>query len=164
MNPQLNDILFQVAEQTLENLAFIFSFPEEDAPPADEPHLALGVSFAGPFAGRLVMKIATGVLPELAANMLGLEEEETSPEEQRDAAAETLNIVCGNLLPRIAGSEAVFNISSPAPVTEAAANASAGSGSTHARTLLALENGSCELLLQIDGTSILESVSADDAL
>jgi hypothetical protein len=38
---------------------------------------------------------------------------------QRDALGEVANVVCGNLLPLVAGAEAVFRLSAPEWLTEA---------------------------------------------
>jgi CheY-specific phosphatase CheX len=45
--------------------------------------------------------------------MLGNEEEKTTVKEQMDAFKEVTNILCGNLLPKIAGPEKVFDIETP---------------------------------------------------
>ena len=151
MNAQLNDILFQVAEQTLENLAFLFSFPEEGPEDTGEPSVGLGVSFAGPYAGRLVMNISTAVLAELAANMLGLDEEETTRDDQYDAVAELLNVICGNLLPALSGKQVVFNITTPEILADGAAGLDGQAPEVRAATTLALGNGTCKLFLWVDG-------------
>ncbi len=115
MNEKLNDILSRVAVESLEKLAFIFSFPEEDNGDMDyDSAAAAGVSFTGPFSGSLIITISRQVLVELTSNMLGVNDgQETTPDQQEDALKETINIICGNLLPFIAGEQAVFNIDTP---------------------------------------------------
>ena len=162
MKPQLSDILLHVAEETLENLAFMFSFPGEEENGEDGgTTLVLGVNFSGSFTGRMTMKISSGALPEIAANMLGLEEDETTEADQRDAAAEALNVICGNLLPRIAGKQAIFNITSPEVVREGTPEKAGSTGELHARANLSLEGGACELSLQIDGDPSLIELGAE---
>ena len=54
------------------------------------------------------------MLAELTENMLGLDMgEETAIETQHDAMKELANVVCGNVLPGIAGTTAVFNVAAP---------------------------------------------------
>ncbi|MBW2359013.1 MAG: chemotaxis protein CheX [Deltaproteobacteria bacterium] len=79
--------------------------------------MAASVSFAGPFAGGLVMTVSPQVVFELAANMLGVDNEETTLDQQYDALKESMNVICGNLLPAITGKQAVFNIGSPEIIT-----------------------------------------------
>ena len=148
----MNNILHHVAEETLENLAFLFSFGEkEDFLGQGSPLVALRVLFTGEFSGELVMRISQGVLPEMAANMLGLDEEDVSEADQLDAASETLNVICGNLLPAIAGKQAVFNITSPEILADGVSYAEENSPRLKASATLPLENGCCDLHLLSDG-------------
>jgi len=118
MNEQVKEILSRVAVETLEQLAYIFSFPEDGPGETDyDSAMAASVSFAGPFAGGLVMAVSPQVVFELAANMLGVDYEETTLDQQYDALKESMNVICGNLLPAIAGKQAVFDIGSPEIIT-----------------------------------------------
>ena len=112
-------LLSEVAADTIEQLAFIFSFPDDPDESAfwDEAVTGCHVTFGGPHQGEILLAANSAVLPELAANMLGLDDEDAPPlEHQEDALREALNVICGNLLPKIGGVEAVFNISTPAVV------------------------------------------------
>ena len=51
-------------------------------------------------------------IPIIAANMLG-EEDAPSKTLQYDALGEIANVICGNMLPGIAGSNDVFHVSAP---------------------------------------------------
>jgi len=87
---------------------------EEEAtqPPSDESWTTGGISFTGPFDGSLILRLSNALLPEIGANMLGLDfGESCSPDQQMDAFAELLNVICGNLLPVLAGQQAVFDVS-----------------------------------------------------
>lgn len=97
----------------------MFAMPEEDpAPPIVDGRAAV-VRFGGPVSGAFKLTVNSEMLPQLAANMLGLEDESAStPEEQNDALKELANVLCGNLLPAIAGTEPVFNVHVPVIVTE----------------------------------------------
>ena len=62
--------------------------------------------------GKLFVTLHGALLPILAANMLGLAEPLTDAV-QADALGEIVNVICGNLLPGIAGPEPIFDISAP---------------------------------------------------
>ena len=115
MNEQIKETLSRVAAETLEQLAFLFSFPEDEPGNTDfDSAVAARVLFTGLFSGALVITVSAQVLSELTANMLGVDcEEETTLGQKDDALKETINVICGNLLPPIAGKQAVFDIGSP---------------------------------------------------
>lgn len=103
---------------TCETLAFMFAMPppEEGPEPGEQEHAGVfrvRVYFEGPVDGSLVLSVPREMLPELAANMLGLDAEATTREQRTDAARELCNVVCGNLLPAVAGAEPVFSVSPP---------------------------------------------------
>jgi hypothetical protein len=104
-----------VTVATLERLAFLFAFPVEQAPAVEEAGLETArVDFSGAFSGGLELSLSAPVLVELAANMLGADEGKVLPvDEQRDALKELANVVCGNLLPVIAGRAKEFTIHTP---------------------------------------------------
>lgn len=150
-----SDILLEVAGETLEQLAFIFSFPDEMDPEAIWENDVTGcrVSFSGPYQGELLLLITTAALPELASNMLGLDEAEPPPvDQQKDALREALNVICGNLLPRIGGVDAVFDIGAPALLEADAAKAMRddclAGGEGCATAFLSLDEGECQLYLK----------------
>ncbi len=153
MKEQLNKELSRVAGESLEKLAFIFSFSEDwkdDTFP--EPAAVASISFAGPFSGKLAVKISARVLVELAVNMLGIDDEETvPPDQQYDALKEMANIICGNLLPVIAGETLVFNIDAPKIYSKDGAINNDDGREPAAATRLSLEDGQCDLFLFIDG-------------
>ena len=154
MRAKLEEIMSKVTIETLEKLAFMFAFPYEGEP--RDSMVAGRVSFTGPFSGTLVMMISIEVLRELAANMLGLDDgEETTEDHRSDALKETMNVVCGNLLPAIAGDEVVFDIGVPG-VLPADQEIKRGAGipdaiEPSARVNLDLDEGQCVLFLFLDG-------------
>ncbi len=153
MDEQFEKTLSNIAIETFEKLAFLFAFPADEADTGQpDSMVTAGVSFAGSFSGTLIIKVSAEALPELAANMLGVDEdEETTLDQQHDALKETLNVICGNLLPEIAGRQEVFNIDSPQIVTvEQTIEKNPDRSSTY-HVKLALDDGQCELLLFIDG-------------
>ena len=157
MRAKLEEILSRVTIETLEKLAFMFAFPDdgEENPPTDFKVTAI-VSFTGPFSGTLVITISTEVLQELAANMLGLDDGEEITEDQRfDALKETMNVICGNLLPAIAGDKIVFDIDVP-EVLPAGQQVKKGAGipdehELSAKVSLDLDEGQCSFLLFLAG-------------
>jgi hypothetical protein len=153
MGKHLETILAGVAEKTLAELAFIFSMPDDDAIRHVSPALvASSVEFSGPFAGSLTLAVSANMLPALAANMLGLDEGDTGPlpDQQRDALKELTNVVCGNLLPKMAGTQAVFKIEAPRIVDPETIEGLGGQGPV-ARTRLILDEGRAEFALFIKG-------------
>ena len=109
----LNAELYKTAASTFEEVGFIFLLPEmNDEQREAGLEAAVSVEFDGPSSGRLVLAAHGGLLPALAANMLG-ENEPPSMDQQHDALGEIANVVCGNLLPRIAGKASVFQITAP---------------------------------------------------
>src|SRR5262249_21385176 len=100
------------AALTFEELALMpVSGPARKRAKSRRP-VSVQVSFDGPCAGTLYLSVDEQLLPNLAAKMLG-EEEAPSMDLQCDALGEFANVVCGNLLPRIAGKEAVFDMGVP---------------------------------------------------
>jgi len=111
--------LQQATASTFEELAFLFLEPECTEEQADVPlDAVVAVNFHGPVRGRLTLRASSVLLPAIAANMLGEEQAKFVPL-QRDALGEMANVVCGNLLPRVAGAEAVFRLDAPQWLTEA---------------------------------------------
>ncbi len=115
MNPPLNDTLRQVAEETFESLAFMFAMPEdEDADDEQIAWVGASVEFVGPFTGTVAIALAEPMLSELTANMVGADDpSDVPPEQQTDGLKELANVVCGNLLPALAGAEALFDVRAP---------------------------------------------------
>ncbi len=126
MNNKLDEILRRVAEKTLESLAFMLPMDEEyqpdeaQRPTEDDSALVASVCFSGPFGGTLFVAFPSCMLSELAENMLGLDFEAAAPttDQQRDALKELGNVICGNLLPEIAGAEAEFDVGAPELLTQ----------------------------------------------
>ncbi len=159
MTDQAKETIYRVAEDVLEKLAFLFSFREEEREAMDYgAAVVVGVSFTGQFEGRLLMAVSGDVLPELAANMLGIEEE-TGPEEQQDALKELINVICGNLLPELAGRKQLFNVNAPGILGAEEISAIASSPPT-AAAKLALEEGQCDLMLYLDDGVSLDPASS----
>ena len=154
MNNQLDEVLTQVAEEVFESLVFMFPLDEEEqAPGGEEPcaQVTVRVSFSGPFSGCLLVSAPTEMLPALSANMLGMDYEGPArPDNEDDALKELTNVVCGNLLPIIAGPEAVFQVHAPDFVAEGVAAETAAGRVPTATAHLILDEGEAHLALFVD--------------
>ena len=157
-----DEILAREAADTLEKLAFLFAYPEEDRERFEAPDaVAVRVDFNGPFNGSLLMVVSSGILQELATNMLGIDEDDLVEESQKlDALKETLNVICGNLLPAIAGRQAVFNIAAPQMEAPAEEPGAAKGHLPVGLARLGLDQGSCDLFFFVDG-DLPEGVTLD---
>ena len=92
--------LSKIVSESLEKLAFMFFVPDsfrESIP--FQNAVTAEVSFTGIFSGRLAVVMTEPALIELAANMLGIDNEEVDQNQLHDALKETANIICGNWLP-----------------------------------------------------------------
>lgn len=149
MSDTHDSLLGEVALEVLGDLAFLLPACEE-APAAAtaSQQMWARVRFAGPFGGTLYLGADSGVVTELASNMLGLEEMPT-PGQQADAMAEALNVICGNLLPRLGSPAAVFDVNSPCLLT---APPPAGASQV-GQAELAFDSGQAILLLCLDAAT-----------
>jgi len=150
MNNTLDETLARVAEEVLQSLAFVLpAFEgEEEAtqPPSDESWITGRISFTGPFDGSLILRLSNALLPEIGANMLGLDfGESCSPEQQMDAFTELLNVICGNLLPALAGQQAVFNVGAAELIADGRAPEAVAGRPLLAVARLHMEGGWAEL-------------------
>ena len=150
MTSLLEQTLCYVAEEQFESLAFMFPLPEDpDRTPVDE-WTTVSVEFSGPFGGRLYLALPSEMLPILGANMLGMVEGPPGRAEQLDALKEFINVVCGNLLPTIAGAEAVFNVGAPQLLGMGPAPQFPADVTPVAATRVTVDEGCAELWLSAD--------------
>jgi CheY-specific phosphatase CheX len=127
--------LLTAATSTFESLALLFAdVPAGAAQLATPLTHAVVVAFSGPTSGALTVAVSDDVAVALAANMLGLSPEAAAadPALRRDALGELANVVCGNVLPLVAGREAVFHLAAPAACALPEAG---GPAPLHAETL-----------------------------
>jgi len=148
MKNQLRTKIYNAAVLTFEEMGFMFPVTENEAePPAGAPEATVCVQFNGPFSGGLVIKAYGGLLAALAANMLG-ESDTPSEQQQLDALGEVANVICGNLLPSVAGTTEVFDLGTP---SRAAEIEFAGGWASSTDVHIALDQGSADVLFYIDG-------------
>ena len=152
MKEPIKEMLYRVAVEVLEKIAFVFSSREEERDNLDAASaLTVKVNFCGLFNGMVLMAVSVHILPEITGNMLGIEDsEETTVEQQQDAVKELINVICGNLLPAVAGKSMVFSVDTPEIVT--AGETLSKDGDLIASARLALEDeGKCDLFLYVKG-------------
>ncbi len=164
MEQKIKNILARVTSETLERLAFLFTFADDERyTDGPEPAVAGRVDFSGFLTGSLVMRVSTPGIQELAVNMLGLDDDtEISPAEQQDAFKEMLNVICGNALPAIAGNQVEFNIGPPEILSENDMPTMMSEADPVCIVRLMLEEGFCDMYLFIEGPlpeSIMENES-----
>lgn len=118
--PACRQILFETARRILQEAAFAFTDDPEDS--GREPggaFMACSVAFNGPFHGAMALASGKRLASILAANMLGVDEDDPDADRKKaDALGEILNMICGNALPEIAGTRAEFAITAPEPLSE----------------------------------------------
>ena len=164
MNPRYEEILAEVTIQTLERLAFIFASTEDDFETLDlDEAQTAKVSFTGPFSGYLVIDISKFALPEFAANMLGEDDEENvTAEQQLDTLKETINIICGNLLPELSDKKEVFDIKAPEIVSSSFIGDEGKNYSQKVSVNLSLDQGSCVVTLIVKEGQLPELPEEDE--
>jgi hypothetical protein len=106
-----------VLNRILEDTAFIFTdaLEEGEVPAASlwNP-TGVGLHFTGPTAGEVRMWVDPGFAMLAAANMLGIEPGTVGAAERGiDALKEILNIMLGNLITDIFGTDPVFDLGLP---------------------------------------------------
>jgi len=146
MNPStmtdLGASLTETLVTTLEEMGFVFAI---EAGPGEERGLhgiAVEVSFSGPSSGLLWLEVSPQVLPTMTASMLAMD---GVPGRvlQMDALGELANVVCGNVLPALAGSRAAFTLGHPEPAN------GPGPEGAEARSLVILDDGWAEARLVV---------------
>lgn len=106
--------LLQAATSTFEELGFLFLDPDNERDPEGVRGImaTARVDFEGAVRGSLEVGLSRELVFTLATNMLGLD---VAPDEDvaADAFGEVANVICGNLLPAVAGPTAVCDLGSP---------------------------------------------------
>lgn len=138
--------LYNSAITTFEHMAFLFETPEMEDQNQSASHDGTAiVTFTGPISGELHVASYGGLMQAMAADVLG--ENAPSMEQQQDLLGEVSNVICGSVLPRIAGSGHVFRIGPPRFVQ------ASDEGNNHSepvvRVNIPLNEGAVEIMLFI---------------
>lgn len=151
--------LSRATTATFEELALLFPetelSPEQAAAPLD---VGVSVDFRGPLIGRLVVRASQNILPAIAANMLGAEESKQLPL-QRDALGEIGNVICGHVLPLIAGADKIFNLAAPV-IHEGGALPQRDHDRPAATVQVGVEDGRAEAVLYLFGGAAAGTATA----
>lgn len=113
MTTKLNDALTTTCVGVLEDLCFVCPDPTEDGRPSPRDALSVEVAFRGPVGGKVALRFLDVPREEIASAMLGESDGVISEADLRDAMGEVANVICGQLLPRIGGAAAVFDLDAP---------------------------------------------------
>lgn len=149
-NTDLAATMYKTGAEIFEDLVFMYPTRElEDDQRAAAPRASAEVNFRGVINGKLVVTACGDVLPQLAANMLG-DDEQHGEQTQRDALGEVANIICGNLLPEISDSKAVFQLDSPNVMQVADKGVSTRDAQPSAAIEIGLDGGRADLMLFIN--------------
>ena len=161
MTREHDETLQAIAEETFESLAFVLAMPEEMDDAADEPlgpGVTARISFTGPFEGTLFLAASADVVEPTAANMLALIDGEVpTGEQQADAFRELLNVICGNLLPALAGTAPVFDVGAAEILGDEPIPEQFQQRPPTATVRLCLEFGPAELALFVHGEVAVEA-------
>ena len=118
--PDLRILTSQVVTRVMGQLAFMFGeeVSPDELPGAPAKAIKAEMTFTGPFGGALAMVVPTTICPGIAANLLGIDEDDPDAlRKGQDALKELVNVACGHILTEIAGEDPVFDLTVPC-VTE----------------------------------------------
>jgi CheY-specific phosphatase CheX len=149
------NFLFDITRKIFEEAAFALVDPPESVDDINvkaAPYKAAALGFHGPFSGKIVILTTERLALTVAANMLGLEEDDPDVSGKAgDALREILNMICGNLLPAIAGSEQEFTIGAPEEISASDFEAVAETGNSEIeKATLYIEGDAVNLILITD--------------
>lgn len=119
----MNDSTMHTVSQTftgvVEQLTFMFG-EDVDKGELDTEGVAFtsaSMTFAGDIAGTVTLVVPTAILGTIAANILGVEPEDISPNTVlADSLGEMLNVICGHLIMDLQGESANFVLGPPRTV------------------------------------------------
>ena len=112
MESECDQSLGEVFCDVIEALAFMFGeeTSKQDLPQQMDTCVEARMSFTGPLRGELAIAVPAQTCAEIAANVLGVDEDDGLSNEE---AIDALNITCGHELTTLAGEEPVFDLSVP---------------------------------------------------
>jgi CheY-specific phosphatase CheX len=126
------------------------SFDVNEAQQTVRPDAAVEISFKGIFSGRLVLVVSGPILAVVAGNMLGEDESAMPRESQLDALGELANVICGNVLPEIAGDRETFCLTPPVLLAKIPGPLRAEGGTVGA-VQVGLDEGRADVRIYLEG-------------
>jgi CheY-specific phosphatase CheX len=139
--------LYRTAALIFEELSFLLPSPVSK-PIGVAPATGAAVAFTGPFSGTLLLRITRDIVPVLSANMLG-EEQLLSEQMERDAVGEIANVICGNALPAISGTDEPFHLESPRYIEGPPPANLLSSAAAKAEAHIGLDTGKADIMLYV---------------
>ncbi len=109
-------LLENVFCDVFENLAFMFGelVDKSDLMHNNMKHTLAQMRFDGDRTGEVILTVPDEMCPEIAANVLGIDPDDDQVYDLAgDALKEMLNIICGQLLTALEGSDPVFDLTVP---------------------------------------------------
>ena len=143
--------LYRAAVLTFEDLCL--TLPTEslnDRQRGAVPAAAVSLEFRGSRSGRLIVMVSADLLSLLPANMLALDGP-VAKRDQFDALREVANVICGNMLPGVTGSDEAFQITPP-EVINVAELSDPSQLKPSAEIHIGIDQGRADLLLFMDKT------------
>ena len=116
MNSDYKTKTIEAFTDVLGKLAFMFAEPAEDGASNDasKDGLQAEVTFSGSLHGRMSVAVPREWCSELAANILGVDEDDDAAlANAADALKELVNVSCGHVLTAVAGEKLMFELSPP---------------------------------------------------
>ncbi len=116
MKREDSEVLLKVFSEVIEQSAFMFTDPiEKDEIEIDDLiFLQASITFSGPINGMISMAFPEDLSLEMAANFLGLDTDDPMVKaSEKDAVGELLNMVVGQFLTEVEGTEPIFDLSVP---------------------------------------------------
>ncbi len=106
--------LATIFSDILADLAYMFSDDMEAEPTAGSLWYETTIEYDGPVSGTLKFECSEDFATVLAANLLGLDtNDEDAENKSRDAVKEFMNIICGQYVTSVHGTNDVFNLTIP---------------------------------------------------
>jgi CheY-specific phosphatase CheX len=106
--------LRKIFSDILSDMAFIFVSEPDSEVIAPGYTLQARIRYQGTHRGMLQLRCDGRFAAILAGNLLGVDSADAAAEQQRlDALKELMNVVCGNLVTTLYGTEALFELTIP---------------------------------------------------
>jgi len=122
MTANLKNLTAAISEIVEEFIMMAIEIPEP--PPAVDVETIGWLDFSGPRQGRITVRCGNALASALAANLLGVSPDDAEAGAKAgDALGEVLNVLCGNLVTRVFGSQQTVHLSVPTVLPACTAHA-----------------------------------------